>query len=445
MDAQTEKDSQDVSAELIPINEEEEKRLVRKVDLLLMPLLVLGFFALQLDRGNIGNALTDSFLADVGITQNQFNVGQQLLSAGIIIFEIPSNLVLYRIGPTLWIGGQIIAWGLVATFQAFQKGLGPFLATRFLIGMFEAGFIPASLFTITRWYKKDEISKRFSWFFLGNQLASALSGIIAYGVLHMRGIANLTGWQWLFILEGLFTVVVGITFIVMFPNQVSNPVSLVGIRYFNEKEAEILAQRVLRDDPSKAIMRRHINRQELIAALTNWRLLPHIGLTITGLATASAFAYWILLFFILFWGWFADRVGVRGLVVTSGLLIFWAFNIANQTLIESKNGTLRFIMLAAAISVSWPWHPINGSWVSLNAKSAGERSVSMAIHIMAANCSGLVGGQIFRSEDLPIYRRGWTVIVCLSSAAVFFSLWANLQYYLGNGRKLRRSGLLYAY
>ncbi|KAM0541665.1 hypothetical protein ACHAPJ_013140 [Fusarium lateritium] len=335
--------------------------------------------------------------------------------------------------------------------------------------MFEAGFIPASLFTITRWYKKDEISKRFSWFFLGNQLASALSGIIAYGVLHMRGIADLTGWQWLFILEGIFTLIIGITFILLFPNQVSNPVSLVGIRYFNEREAEILTQRVLRDDPSKAIIRRHINRQELIAALTNWRLIPHIGLTITGLATASAFgsyapsltkgfgfgrlesnalvsiAYWILLFFILFWGWFADRVRVRGLVVTSGLLIFWAFNIANQTLIESKNGTLRFIMLAAAISVSWPWHPINGSWVSLNAKSAGERSISMAIHIMAANCSGLVGSQIFRSEDLPIYRRGWTVIACLSSAAVFFSLWANLQYYLGNGRKLRRSGLPYAY
>ncbi|KAJ0320057.1 hypothetical protein COL5a_009967 [Colletotrichum fioriniae] len=89
---------------------EEERQLVRKVDLIIMPLLILAFFALQLDRGNIGNALTDYFLRDVGITQNQFNVGQQLLSAGIVILEIPSNLVLYRIGPTLWIGGQIVAW-----------------------------------------------------------------------------------------------------------------------------------------------------------------------------------------------------------------------------------------------------------------------------------------------------------------------------------------------
>ncbi|KAK0730865.1 hypothetical protein B0H67DRAFT_563129 [Lasiosphaeris hirsuta] len=102
-----------------------------------MPLLVLGFFALQMDRGNVGNALTDFFLQEVGITQNQFNIGQLLLSLGIVLLEIPSNLMLYRLGPTLWIGPQIIAWGFIATFQTFQKGkgLGAFLSTRLLLGL----------------------------------------------------------------------------------------------------------------------------------------------------------------------------------------------------------------------------------------------------------------------------------------------------------------------
>ncbi|KAL6241070.1 hypothetical protein RBB50_011973 [Rhinocladiella similis] len=90
--------------------EEEETRLRRRIDRLVMPLLMISFFALQLDRGNIGNALTDFFFRDVGITQNQFNVGQQLMSLGIVLLEIPSNYVLYRIGPSLWISGQIIAW-----------------------------------------------------------------------------------------------------------------------------------------------------------------------------------------------------------------------------------------------------------------------------------------------------------------------------------------------
>ncbi|EEY21216.1 conserved hypothetical protein [Verticillium alfalfae VaMs.102] len=152
------------------------------IDTAIMPLLTLGFYALQLDRGNIGNALTDFFLRDIGITQNQYNIGQQLLSLGIIILEIPSNLVLYRIGPVLWLGGQMMAWGLIATFQAFQKGLAAYYVTRFLLGLGEAGFIPGSLYTITRWYKRNETSKRFSIFFLGNMLASATSGLIAFGM-----------------------------------------------------------------------------------------------------------------------------------------------------------------------------------------------------------------------------------------------------------------------
>ncbi|CRK38931.1 hypothetical protein BN1723_015450 [Verticillium longisporum] len=148
---------------------------VLSIDTAIMPLLTLGFYALQLDRGNIGNALTDFFLRDVGITQNQFNVGQQLLPLGIIILEMPSNLVLYRIGPVLWLGGQMMAW-------TFQKGLAAYFVTRFLLGLGEAGFIPGSLYTITRWYKRNETSKRFSIFFLGNMLASATSGLIAFGI-----------------------------------------------------------------------------------------------------------------------------------------------------------------------------------------------------------------------------------------------------------------------
>ena len=146
-----------------------------------------------------GNALTDYFLRDVGITQNQFNAGQQLLSLGIVLWEIPSNMVLYRIGPSLWLSGQIFAWGFVATVQAFQHGFSAWLITRFLLGSCESGFIPAGFYTITRWYKNDETSKRFAIFFLGNMIMQALGGDIAFGILHLRGVAGLAGWQWLFI------------------------------------------------------------------------------------------------------------------------------------------------------------------------------------------------------------------------------------------------------
>ncbi|CRK17596.1 hypothetical protein BN1708_017594, partial [Verticillium longisporum] len=100
---------------------EEERKAKRKLDLIIMPILTLGFFCLQLDRGNIANAITDNFMEDVGINQDQFNVGQQMLSLGIVLFEIPSNMILYRVGPGKWLTLQLFLFGTVSLFQAFQK------------------------------------------------------------------------------------------------------------------------------------------------------------------------------------------------------------------------------------------------------------------------------------------------------------------------------------
>jgi hypothetical protein len=89
--------------------------------------------------------------------------------------------------------------------------------------------------------------------------------------------------------------------------------------------------------------------------------------------------------------------------------------------------------------------PVNGSWLALNTSSPGERSVVMAIHVMAANCAGIVGGQLFRSEDAPLYVKGWNIVVGLSTVGVVLSILANIQYYLGNRRQLSRTGLKYQY
>ncbi|KAK1770208.1 major facilitator superfamily domain-containing protein [Phialemonium atrogriseum] len=439
--------------------EEEEKALVRKIDFLVMPLLMLSFFALQMDRGNIGNALTDFFFADVGITQNQFNIGQQLLSLGIVLLEIPSNLVLYRVGPSLWIGCQIVAWGLIATFQAFQKGLGPFLATRLLLGLAEAGFIPACLYTITRWYKRDETSTRFSWVFIGNLSAGATTGLIAYGILQMRGIAGLGGWQWLFLIEGMFTVVVGIIFLLLFPQSTSKPVSLVGIRLFSERESYILTSRVLADDPQKEHAKSYVTPAELKHTLTNWRLIPHVIATICGLAPIStmmsyaptlvhSFGYerlksnamasigaFILIIITVAWGHIGDKLRLRGPLVALGLFIYWGFVLGDRLLVESHNPTKRFALLTLTICFGSNWHPIHGSWLALNARTAGERSITMAIFIMAANTSGIVGSQLFQQEDAPLYRTGWTIITVLVSVSLLASLVSNIQYRLLNRRQ----------
>lgn len=231
---------------------------------------------IELDRGNIANALTDDFLLDVGITQNQFNVGQQMLSLGIVLFEIPSNMILYRVGPGKWLTLQLFLFGTVSTFQAFQNNYGSFVATRFLLGITESGFIPGGLWTLSTWYTRKETAKRVMFFYFGNQFGQASSKLLAYGILHMRGVGGKSGWLvslptskiplltcprfWLFALMGGFTIVSGVILGCCLPDSFKNPRStfLPNVKIFNERELQILQSRVLLDDPMKGKKKKKI-------------------------------------------------------------------------------------------------------------------------------------------------------------------------------------------
>jgi MFS family permease len=104
-----------------------------------------------MDRGNISAVLTSTITKDLNITTNQINIGSQLLSAGIVLSEIPSNIIMQRIGPRVWLSGQLFAWGLVATFQAFVQSYPGYLVTRVLLGFCEGGFIPGMEIAICAW------------------------------------------------------------------------------------------------------------------------------------------------------------------------------------------------------------------------------------------------------------------------------------------------------
>jgi MFS family permease len=199
-------------------------------------------------------------MEDVGVTQNEFNIGQQMLSLGIVLFEIPSNMILYRVGPGKWLTLQLFLFGFVSTFQAFQNSYGSFIATRFLLGITESGFIPGGLWTLSTWYTRNETAKRVMFFYFGNQFGQASSKLLAYGILHMRGVADKAGWFWLFVLMGGFTIFSGFILGFCLPDSFRNPCStfLPGISWFNERELHILKTRVLLDDPMKGKKKKKI-------------------------------------------------------------------------------------------------------------------------------------------------------------------------------------------
>lgn len=198
-----------------------------------------------------------------------------MLSLGIVLTEIPSNMILYRVGPGKWLTLQLFLFGLVSTFQAWQTNYASFIATRFLLGITESGFIPGGLWTLSTWYTRRETAKRVMIFYFGNQFGQASAKLLAYGILHMRGVSGKPGWFWLFVLMGAFTMASGFVFGFFLPDSFKNPHSTFAPKWkiFSDRELYILNRRILIDDPAKGKKKKRIGLSAFKKAVSSMNLV----------------------------------------------------------------------------------------------------------------------------------------------------------------------------
>ncbi|KAF1993459.1 putative allantoate permease [Amniculicola lignicola CBS 123094] len=187
-----------------------EKALMRKVDRKLLPILFLVYVTAFLDRVNISNALTMGLAKDLHLTGNQPNIALTMFFVPYVLFELPSNVLMKKLTPHVWLSICVIAFGVAMLAQGFVRNFGGILATRFILGLAEAGIFPGSFYLISFWYKRDESQKRFTVFWCSVLVAGAFGGLLASAIAKMDGVCGLENWRWIFILEGLGTIVVGV-------------------------------------------------------------------------------------------------------------------------------------------------------------------------------------------------------------------------------------------
>lgn len=211
------------------------------------------FFALQLDRGNITQALSDNMLGDLGLSTNDYNYGMTIFYLSFLSAELPSQMISKKLGPDVWIPIQMVAWSTVACSQSCITGRTTFYLTRSLLGLIEGGFIPDVVLYLSYFYKSKELPIRLSFFWGAYISTNIVSAFLAYGILHMRGISNWAGWRWLFVLEGGVTAIVGILSWFYLPPSPCQTASRFRGKdgWFNEREERIMVNRILRDDPNK--------------------------------------------------------------------------------------------------------------------------------------------------------------------------------------------------
>ncbi|KAL3493609.1 histidine phosphatase superfamily [Aspergillus germanicus] len=200
----------DLSSDISAIDELAEKRLIRKMDIYILPFVVLLYLFSFLDRVNIGNARLYGLEKDLGLVGDQYQVAVSILFVTYCLFEVPSNLVIKKLTPSRYIASIAVIWGIIATLTGIVQSYGGLIACRVLLGVVEAGLFPGLMTYLTLFYSKHELALRTGYLFSSAALAGACGGLLAYGIGFMDGVSGLKGWRWIMIIEGIPTVLIGI-------------------------------------------------------------------------------------------------------------------------------------------------------------------------------------------------------------------------------------------
>ncbi|KAG2756320.1 MFS general substrate transporter [Suillus brevipes Sb2] len=421
----------------------EEKKLVRKIDFRIMIWAGVMFFALDLDRTNISQANTDNFLQDLHLTTNDFNLGNTLYRLSFLMAELPSQLISKRVGPDVWVPTQITLWSIVALSQYWLSDRRSFLATRFLIGFLEGGFIPDVVLYLSYYYTKTELPIRLAWFWVSNYITVMVSAFLATGILSLRS-GDRAGWRYLFLIEGLITLAVGTTsYFLMPPGPTQTKAWFRPKGWFTEHEEIIMVNRILRDDPTKSDMH---NREGLTIgmiwnAICDWRMWPiyvlgithmipvgppqtyltlslrNLGFTTTQSNLLTLPSTTCGLITLLLTSYLSEFVHSR--VGACLVLQIWAFPLLVALRSFGRSTDQWDYFAVVTLITGFPYvHPIQVAWASRNSGSVRTRTISASIYNMFVQAGAIVYANIYRADDAPLYKRGNLILIIICSANI---------------------------
>ncbi|KAI1258674.1 MFS general substrate transporter [Xylariaceae sp. FL1019] len=444
--------------------EEEEKKIVRKLDWRVCLWACIMFFALQVDRNNLVQAVSDSFLADLKLNTNDYNTGNTIFYVSFFFAELPSQLISKKIGPDRWIPMQICLWSIVAALQCLLSGRSSFFATRSLLGLLEGGFIPDVVLWLSYFYTSRELPIRLSYFWTALSVTGVATSLLAFALFHLRGVAGMAGWRWLFLIEGLITLSVGVISFFMMPASAAQTKAWYRPNgWFTDREVSIVVNRVLRDDPSKGDMhnRQAITPSRLWNCLKDFDLWPLYALGLicyipqgplqqyitlvlrsTGFSTFNTNLLGIPasvthIIFLILLTWLSEKLNERTWV--SSLQNWWMLPCFIALRFWPGAFTDKWGTYALVVTVlSYPYcHAILVGWVSKNSNNVGSRSVSAALYNMTVQAGTVISTFIYRDDDKPLYHRGNLVLLAFNILALVLFAFTKFYYIKRNQQKER--------
>ncbi|CAG9990765.1 unnamed protein product [Clonostachys byssicola] len=414
----------------------DEKRTLRKIDLHVIPIVTVLYLLCFLDRGNIGNAKIEGLIDDLNMTGQEYNMCLTVFFFTYAAFELPSNLVLKRLRPSIWLPIIMIGVGVVMTLMGIVRNYHGLLISRIFLGVTEAGLYPGVAFYITMWYCRHEAQLRQALFFSAASVAGAFSGLLAFAIAKMDGVGGLEGWRWIFILEGILTTLVALSsfyFIADYPDTA---------KFLTEDERAWVLHR-LREQYSGNVQESEkfqwkyvwdaVTDFQIWLALITWygmvcpmygisfflpTIVRDLGYTSSQAQLLTVPIYVTAAIIAVVSAYFSDRIGKRSpLLILHLSCISIGFLIVISSAGRSVPGVVYFGIFLVVCGI-YPALPGNVTWLSNNLAGDYKRAAGMALHIGVGNFAGAMSSNFYRAQDAPQYYLGHGLELGFSLAGV---------------------------
>ncbi|KAK5688923.1 High-affinity nicotinic acid transporter [Elasticomyces elasticus] len=410
-----------------------EAKLVRKIDSHVIPCLCIMYLLAFLDRVNIANANVYGLAKQLGLTGNEYNVALVIFFVPYVLFEIPSNMFLKRFRPHVWLSLNMFLFGFTTIMQGLVKNYSGILATRFFLGLFETGMFPGAFYLIGMWYRRTEAQKRYSFFFSSTTLAGAFGGLLAAAIGKMEGVGGYAGWRWIFILEGLLTVVVACVFFFILPDFPEES------KWLTTEEKAYVAAR-LRADQGRSARERKITGKDVAGVFKDYKVIV-AGFMYFGLIVpAYGYAYfspgiirgygysaiqtqlhsvppWAAAFgFAMLMATLSDFTQKRAPFAIGCICIAIAgFSIL---ITVHNNRPLQYAALFLVAMGAYSAMPIIVCWFNMNLGGHHRRAVGSAWQVGFGNIGGIIAVFSFLAADAPLYVKGYSICLAFTTLSI---------------------------
>lgn len=428
----------------------DERKLVRKIDKNLLPIFIVLYLLSFLDRGNIGNAKIEGLAEDLNLVGNQYNRCLAIFFVFYASMEIPSNMILKRWKPNLYIPLTVILFAIVMITMGTVRNYGQLMATRALLGMFESSLLPGISYMLSMYYRREELLLRQAVFYSSASLAGAFSGLLAAAISKMDGVGGYEGWRWIFILEGLATLVAGVVAFFFFPLFPKNAT------FLTEAERELLLYRVRNSydvqksdsgnlgESSNVDTEHSDGKRYLVAVLKDWQcwcqlftkmgaLLPlyavslftptiinSLGYTTTQSQLLSVPIYIVAAVFSVGQAFLSDRIGLRSPFLVFDYLCMAIGFIVCLTSNPAKNPMAIYAGVYIAVIGIYPAIPIAIVWNANNLSGSYKRAIGIAFQIGVSNFSGAFVSNFYRAQDSPDFKLGHGLVLAFIGFGAIF-------------------------